>query len=146
MNKVFFIVPAVACAAAVAGCSMQIAQYVTDANLVVQGLTSAEAVLPTVKGLTAAQVTQIDADIVLAQNASAGIAAAANAVGAQPSVKSLEAALNDIVAVAAGILPPPASVILQAAQVLLPVIEQAVGLAVPSSAVQAGSMPMTPAV
>jgi len=70
------------------------------------------------------------------------IAASTSAGATKASVTTVENDVNTIVAALAGLpLPPPTPTILTAAEVLLPVIEAAVGLVVPPSAAVGGMTP-----
>lgn len=128
-----------AAALALASCNtaqvdQALAQAASDAQQIAAAL---KAILPnigTVVGISpdkVAKAGQIIADI---QSAAAAISSASSASAALPSVQQLEQDVNAVVSVLAGLpLPPPVGPALQAASILLPVIEAAVGIVVPQA-------------
>jgi hypothetical protein len=80
------------------------------------------------------------------QSVATALAKVTDKAAAQPLVTKLETYVNAFVSAAAGIplLPPSIQLALQAASILLPVIEVAVGLVLPS-APKASAATMTPA-
>jgi hypothetical protein len=116
-------------------------QAAMDTSLIALSLKNALPQLAAIQGMPADTITELAGYVDDLQRVAAAINAAASASEALPSVQQLEADLNSIVgALATFPLPPNISTVLQAATVLLPVIEVAVGIAVPP---QAG--PMSPA-
>lgn len=119
------------------------AQVVSDAQTIATGLSGvlpALTALRTIPAATASSVSTLLSEAIgVAKSISSGMTASA----AQPLVKQIEGDVNAAVqALAVLPLPPSIESVLLAAQVLLPVVESAVGLAVPAGAVKGG---MTPA-
>lgn len=122
-------------------------QYAQDATTIANGLEVALTQLKTVNGVPPATLTQIGGYITDMQSVAAAISNAASASAALPSVQQLEADVNGAVSAAAALgslLPPPVSTALQAAAVLLPVVETGVGLVVNAVKPTTGAT-MTPA-
>lgn len=102
------------------------ASVLNDAALIAKGLATALGVL-TGLGI----FTTIATDINNIQNAVALLTATMNESDAQNDVSNIETAINDIIDVAASLpLPPPFGIALQAASVLIPILEGAVGLVI----------------
>lgn len=128
-------------AALLAGCatgktaSQVTAQVLTDINLEASGLANALPLLTAAKGISAAIVSKAQAIIARIQVAAASMTATVTSAQAQATVTQIETDVNAVVALLAGMpLPPAISGVLQAAVVLLPLIEAGVGLAVPVGA------------
>ena len=131
----------IAPAALLAGCatgqtaSQVTAQVLTDINLEASGLANALPLLTAAKGIPAAIVAKAQAIIARIQVAAASMSAQVTSAQAQATVTQIETDVNAVVGLLAGMpLPPAISGVLQAAVVLLPLIEAGVGLAVPVGA------------
>lgn len=100
-----------------------------DVNLIA---TAFAAVLPSfasIPGISAPTTASINQAIGDLQVVATAIVSAATTAAAQPVVRRVEVDVNAIIAVLAGLpLPAPISTVLEAALVLLPVIETAVGM------------------
>lgn len=106
-------------------------QAASDANIIATAISNALPQLATVQGIPPDSLTKAASFVVDIQRAAAAISAASTAADAQPSVQQLEAGFNALVGVLATLpLPPQVATVIQAANVLLPVIEIAVGMAV----------------
>lgn len=147
MNRRHFLASAGALAgiAALAGCatgSPPLAQVVADVQTIASGLSGAIEKLPPgiIPGGTPSVITAALADL---QAVAASIGAADTAAAAQPLVQRVAVDVNVVVGALASLpLPAPVSTAFQAAMVLLPVIEAAVGMMVPAGATPGA---MTPA-
>lgn len=127
-------------AAALSGCAAfstsvnnGLAQVSSDATLIANGLAGALQNISAlgIPGLTADKVQTIGVAITSLKTVATSLAAATTQAQAQPLVTQIETDLNAIVGAVAGLpLPPQISMPLQAAAILLPVIETAVNLAV----------------
>jgi hypothetical protein len=125
-------------AAALAGCSASqlaasLPQYAEDAQTIAAGLQASLVQLQSVPGIPAASLAQVSAAIADMQKMAAAISAASTASAALPSVQQLEADVNAVASTLASfsaIMPPQIGIAVQAAAVLLPVIETGVGLVV----------------
>lgn len=117
------------CASVAQTFDSKLAQVVSDVSLIARGIGQ---IVPQVMSFTSLTPTGVAA----IQQAAADIAMVADQIksvtsiaAAQPWVQKLETYLNTIVTILAAMpLPPQISVALQAATVLLPVIEMLVGL------------------
>lgn len=99
--------------------------------------------LGSIDGIGAATTAAVNQAVVDLQAASGAISAAETTTSARPVVARLEADVNAVISVLAGLnLPAPISTVLEAASVLLPIIEAAVGITAP---VGAAPGVMTPA-
>jgi len=140
-------VPAIGAAGLLAGCAnltaaQVTAQVVQDVNTIAVGL-SAE--IPALQALSilsspvATAATSLISDIKVV---AASVSSSLTTTAAQPLVLKIEGNVNALVSLLASFpLPSQISLVLKAAVVLLPVIESAIGLAVPAAASQS----MTPA-
>ena len=118
------------------------AQVLNDANLIASGLANALPGLQASKVVPAGVMAQAQALVGKIQASAASMSATISKNSAQPIVTQIEQDVNAFAALLAGLpLPPPYAQVVQAAVVLLPVIEIGVGLAVPAGASHA----MTPA-
>ena len=118
------------------------AQVLNDANLIASGLANALPGLQASKVVPAPVMAQAQALVGKIQASAASMSATISKNSAQPIVTQIEQDVNSFAALLAGLpLPPPYAQVVQAAVVLLPVIEIGVGLAVPAGASHA----MTPA-
>jgi len=142
---------ALAGAIALAGCSssttgtvppVTLQSVANDVNLLATGLNNALS-QPSVVALIPPTIEpKIQAALADLTSLASTVAASASSGATQASVTTVENDVNTIVAALAGLpLPPPAPTILTAAEVLLPVIEAAVGLVVPPSAAVGGMTP-----
>lgn len=123
--------------------SSTLQKAISDAGLIASGLAGAvKQLVP--EGISSNIVAKATAVVTDIQEAVAAMASADSASSAQPLVTRIETDFNALVGVFAGLpLPPPLGTAIQAAAVLLPVIETAVGLIV--SGVQASARSaMTP--
>jgi hypothetical protein len=136
-----------------AGCSgnatQDLATAAQDAITIANGLQGVLVQLATVPGMSAGVLAQIGVYVSDIKAAAASLQAASS-TAAPGLVSQIEAAVNAVISAAAALpLPPPISTALQAAAILLPIIETAVGMIVqPSPAPAAASLkalpPMTP--
>lgn len=131
---------------------MTVASFATDADDIATGLAAAAADLRQANLLTADQLTRMDSALSIVQAAAGAVAKAANVQAAQPEVAQLVAGVNAMVGALSTLptLPAPVPEILTAANVMLPVLESAVGLSAPVAAgagmpIPAGAAGMTPA-
>jgi hypothetical protein len=142
--------PAVALAPLLAACAgktvdQSIATVVTDVSTIANGLQGTLTQLGAlgVAGLTPAIVSTVGNYVADLQQVATQVSGATTTAAAQPLVQKVETYVNTIVSTLALIpLPPPISTALQAAAILLPVIEVAVGLLVPPT--NGASPGMTP--
>ena len=140
---------ALAGAIALAGCSSSTSTTPTtlqtvanDVSLLATGLNNALS-QPSVLALIPPTIEpNISAALADLTTLATTVANSTSSTATQASVTTVENDVNTIVAALAGLpLPPPAPTILTAAEVLLPVIEAAVGLVVPPSAAVGGMTP-----
>jgi hypothetical protein len=135
---------ALAGAIALAGCSssttgtvppVTLQTVANDVSLLATGLNNALS-QPSVVALIPPTIEpQIKAVLNDLTSVAGTVGSSTSASAAKASVTTVENDVNTIVAALAGLpLPPPAPTILTAAEVLLPVVEAAVGLVVPASA------------
>ena len=118
------------------------AQVLNDANLIASGLANALPGLQASNVVPAGVMAQAQALVGKIQASAASMSATISKNSAQPIVTQIEQDVNSFAALLAGLpLPPPFAQVVEAAVVLLPVIEIGVGLAVPAGASHA----MTPA-
>jgi len=118
--------------AACAAGTMTPATVADDVTLITTAFTAMLPTLASTPGISAAATASVDQAVVDLQSAAAAVAAADTTVSARPVVVRVEANVNAVIAVLAGLtLPAPISTILEAVSVLLPVIEAAVGLTAP---------------
>ena len=131
---------ATALVASLAACSstttpVTVQSVANDVNLIATGLNNALSQPSVVAVIPAATMTQIETALAELTKLSADVAAAPSATAAKGTVAVVEADVNAIVASLAGLpLPPPAPMILEAANIILPVVEVAIGIAAPASA------------
>ena len=152
-RRQFFAVSGVSGAALLlAGCDLNgaLSAAATDAQTIAAGLSGAMASLSSlnIPGLTPATVTKVQTAIAAIVTVSKSLSGATSTNSAQPLVQQLEGDVNAVVDALAGLsLPAEISLPLQAAAVLLPVIESAVGLAVSqissATSAKAKASPMT---
>jgi hypothetical protein len=137
------------------GCAGQSAQQVVttaaqDMATVASGLDGALSGLAglNIKGLTPDKVQKVQAAIADLKTAATALAQASSAGAAQPIVQQVEGDVNAIVTALAGITWPPEqktiATALDAAQVLLPVIESAVGMVLPPAAAPKAAAALSP--
>ena len=122
----------------IAGCAVsstsQLQTVVSDINLIATSLNAALPAFAAISGITPTALAKV-------QSAVADLVAVASAAGTadtatqmQPLVQRVESDVNSVVSALAGLpLPPQLSVPIEAASVLLPVIEAAVGVVVTST-------------
>ena len=140
------------------GCNLTPAQVNTalsaaasDAQTIAAGLSGAMSSLATLKipGLTATTIGKVQTAIAAIVTVANGLSGATSTNTAQPLVQQLEGDINAVVDALAGLpLPAEIELPLQAATVLLPLIETAVGMVVSqvtSAAKMRATTPMTPA-
>ncbi len=134
------LVPVAGCATISQTLNKNLAQIISDVSLIANGIGSILPQLSSLVGLSDAARSTIQdaiAGIKLVADQVKGIASTADG---QPLIQRLETYLNAIVSALAMLpLPPQISVILQAATVLLPIIETLVGLLIKPSASRFGS-------
>ncbi len=122
----------------VAGCATlsqtfnkNLAQIISDVSLIANGVGSLLPQIAALTGLSAAAITTIQQAITAIKSIADQIKGISSTADAQPLVQRIESYLNTIVGALAVLpLPPPISVILQAATVLLPIVEALVGMLV----------------
>lgn len=135
MNR--FALPFLAMLVALTACAggQNLAQIASDAHMIAAGLQSVVG-NPTIGAMIApSDMSRVQAALADLSSVSATLADAPSASAAKPSVAQLVADTNVVVAATARLpLPPPMPAVLQAANVLLPVLEAAVGLPVAASA------------
>jgi hypothetical protein len=131
----------------VAGCatlsqtfSKTLAQIVSDVSLIANGIGSILPQLSALAGLSDSARTTIQAAIAGIKLVADQIKGIASTADGQPLIQQLEGYLNAIISALAMLpLPPQISVILQAAMVLLPILEALVGLLMKPAANRFGS-------
>jgi hypothetical protein len=123
-----------------------VANAATDAALIADGLAAVDVQLGNLGVIDPKTMTVIGSALGSVQSVATALAKVTDKAAAQPLVTKLETYVNAFVSAAAGIplLPPSIQLALQAASILLPVIEVAVGLVLPS-APKASAATMTPA-
>ena len=140
------------------GCNLTPAQVNTalsaaasDAQTIAAGLSGAMSSLATLQipGLTTTTIGKVQTAIAAIVTVANGLSGATSTNTAQPLVQQLEGDVNAVVDALAGLpLPAEIELPLQAAAVLLPLIETAVGMVVSqvtSAAKMRATTPMTPA-
>lgn len=130
--------------AALTGCATHPtpASVANDVSLIASGYRSVLPQIGTIAGITPAIVAKAGQAIADLQAAAAAFASADAAAVQKTLVQRIEADVNAVVAVLAGLpLPAPISTILQAALVLLPIIEASVGIVAPAAAAPGGMSP-----
>lgn len=122
------------------GITLTPAQVAQDAASIAGGLAQVVASLGTAAGLSSTDISTIAQWASTAQTAASGVASTLTASQALPFVSQIAVAVNTVVAILAKVtvLPAPIPTILAAAEVLLPVLESAVGIAVPAGAAPGG--------
>lgn len=101
-----------------------------DVTLIATAFTKVLPNFVSIAGISSATTATVNQAIVDLQAAAAAVSGADTTVSAQPVVARVEADVGAVIAVLAGLpLPGPISTVLEAAAVLLPVIEAAVGIA-----------------
>lgn len=133
-----FLAGSSAMALVLAGCSstntpaQNVTQVAADVATIATGLQGSLTTLGTMQGLDPKKLAQVGNYVADLQKLAAQIAAASTTSAQQPLVQQVSAVLNSAVAVMATIpgLPPQVTLGFQAAMVLLPIIETAVGMAV----------------
>lgn len=111
------------------------AQVLTDINLEASGLANALPMLAAQHSIPPATVGQAEALVAKVQAAAATMSATVTSAQAQATGTQIETDVNGLVSLLAGMpLPPAISGVLQAAVVLLPIIEAGVGMVVPVGA------------
>lgn len=152
MLKRCFIALAALVAVTVSACgtttNSNVATVAGYASTIAGGLKGALPTIASIAGINPATEATIATTVADLQVVAAQLQTAASASAAQPLVKQLEADINTVVAATATIqgLPPNVQLALQAAQVLLPPMEQVIGMVVPSpAAARAKAVPMSPA-
>lgn len=141
MKRTTFAALAGAALLALVGCTngtlnnQAVATVAQDVAIIANGLKGALPALGTAGAIPADKLGAISQAIANLQTVSVTIAAAASTSAALPDVQQVEADVNAIVAALVGVpgLPQNVTLALVAAQVLLPVVETAVGMIVPPS-------------
>lgn len=115
--------------------SSTLAQVITDVGTIAAGLAGVLPSLAKVTGISQETINNINVWIADLQKAGTAIVSATTVAAAQPIVQQVETDVNAIVAALSGLpLPSAIETVVLAASILLPVIETAVGLALPPSA------------
>lgn len=122
--------------------SDKLAQALSDVRDIASGLANVLPSLGSIQGIPTAVVASAGDYVVKIQAVAGQLANVTTATDAQPFIKQLEALVNALVAAVtpfvAGI--PTVGPVFAAANVLLPIVETAVGLLVPAQAPMAGGM------
>jgi hypothetical protein len=133
--------PALALAACSAGSvtstSTVAQQVIADVSTLALGVASLLPALGTLKGIPADAIAKAGTAINTITAAATQISGTITQAQALPIIQNIGANVNTLISVLTpflGLLPPPYGTVIMAAQVLLPVIEAAVGLAVPPAA------------
>ncbi len=101
----------------------------SDVNLIATAFAAMLPTLASIPGISAPTTTSVNQAIGDLQVAATAIVAAATIAAAQPVVSRVETDVNAVIVVLAGLpLPAPIPSVLEAASVLLPIIETAVGM------------------
>lgn len=150
ITRRFFVVASSMAAFIVSACAnfaKIVSQVSQDVSSIASGLLKVLPQAGQIVGITPDKVAIIGEAVSSLQNLAAKLASATSNAEAQPIVKQVEAAINSIIDALAGIpfIPPPFSTALQAAVVLVPVIETAAGLLVPQQMkLRAAAVSMSP--
>jgi hypothetical protein len=123
-----------------------LATVAADVNTIAAGLKGVLTQLGTmsIAGLTPAIVSTVGTAIANIQSVAAAVSTATTTAAVQPLVQKIETYLNAVIsALAAILLRPPISTALQAAAILLPVVEAAIGLVTNAVPMQMGASAMT---
>lgn len=108
------------------------ATVVSDVNTIAAALQAELPALSAIPGVNVGSVSSAIADV---QKAASAVTAAMALTSSQSSVNQIAADVSALVgAIPPGVLPPNVQTVITAAQVLLPVVELAVGLAAPAGA------------
>lgn len=131
--------------AACAGTDQTVKIVATDVQLIANGLQGILPNLGTLAGLSPESLATIANALADLQQVASAIAQTSTTAEEKPLVQKVEAYVNTIVSILAAIplIPPPISTVLQAAAILLPIIETAVGLVVQNPPRVRGGTPMT---
>ena len=112
---------------------------VTDASLIGDGLLSILSSVAATMGVSAPTVATLGTYLAQIKAAAAAIVPGIAAAAAAPSVATIGAALNNVVALLSGYtLPASVTSVLAAARALLPIIETGVGIAIAVGAPASG--------
>lgn len=108
-----------------------VAIVAADAKIITNGLAG---ILPQLGALGIGIPAEVATALASLQSVADSLGAATTVASAQPLVQKIETYVNTIVGALAAIplIPPPISLVLQAASILLPVLETAVGLVINS--------------
>lgn len=137
--------PLAGCAAGTSTTANAIAsQVVTDVGLIATGLAGA---LPGLvgAGLSVSTVAAVGGYVNQLQSLAGSVTTALTTTSAQPVIQQILSVVEEIAAVAGPALPPPWGTAVLAAEVLLPVIASAVGIATAAGTTTAAAPAMTPA-
>ncbi|MGA9865253.1 MAG: hypothetical protein WBQ75_02310 [Acetobacteraceae bacterium] len=105
------------------------AAVASDVNLIATAFAAMLPTLASIPGINASTTASVNQAIGDLQVAATAIVSAATTAAAQPVVSRVETDVNAVIAVLAGLpLPAPIPAVLEAASVLLPIIETAVGM------------------
>jgi hypothetical protein len=121
-----------------------IASDITD---IAQGFLGVTPIIAAIPGLASSALASISDAVGNLQQIAEKVRQAVSTIAAQPLVQQVETNLNAIIAVLANVpaLPPVIQVVLQAATILLPLIEAAVNLVIPPRlAARAAATHMSP--
>lgn len=121
---------------ALAGCTVTptetvLSAAINDVEAIAVGFLGVLPQMGTIIGLSATVIAEIGAAVGNLQTLAAQIKLVTGTFAAQPIVQQVETEVNAVITMLAGLpLPPPVQIALQAASILLPLIESAVNLAV----------------
>lgn len=151
MNRRLFLAAALAaipaagtlggCATVAQNIDSTLKRIVDDTDTLAKGLSALVPSLSSVAGLSSETQALISATVLNVQTVADQVGAVSSVASAKPLVEKIETYVNTIVGALAALgpaLPTPVSTILQAASILLPIIEIAVGIAVPAAAAKPG--------
>lgn len=112
------------------GTNKTVAQVANDVNVIAAGLQGVLTQLGPMTGINSDTLIKVSTAIAGIQSIAKSISQVSDVASAQPLVQQLETYLNTIVSVLAAVpfLPPPVTMALQAASILLPVIETLLGM------------------
>lgn len=115
-------------------------QVVSDVGLIATGLQAALPGLTTTAGISATTVSKVGGYVSQLQSLASSVTTSLTTTSAQPVIQQVISVIGQIAAVAGPALPPPWGTAILAAEVLLPVIASAVGIAMASTSAAAPAM------
>lgn len=137
-------VPLAGCAGSTTTANTIAQQVVSDVGLIATGLQAALPGLTTTAGVSATAVSKVSGYVTQLQSLASSVTTSLTTTSAQPVIQQIISVVGEIAAVAGPALPPPWGTAILAAEVLLPVVASAVGIAMASTSAAAAAPAMTP--